>query len=166
MLKQVEKGKVQFPKRRKSKENPYTIGYDESRKSYFLVFLNTEGLKQKIYISIELYEAFNDFELEDLSQLNEQERHIDSTELTDEYLYKHLCISENLVEEELDRKLGEENIHNAIKTLSSTQKKRLILYYFYNFTYEQIARSEGCKYQSVQDSIKSAEEKIKKYLLK
>ena len=166
MANNTEREKKKFPKRRKSKDNPYTIGYDENQQSYFLTFPNISGIMQQIYIAHELYEVFNAFELEDLSQLNEQDRHIDATELTEEYLYQHLTVLPNVVEEAIDRKLTEENVHRAIAMLSPTQKKRLILYYFYNFTYEQIAQLEGCKYQSVQDAIKSAEEKIKKYFSK
>lgn len=166
MANNAEHEKKKFPKRRKSKDNPYTIGYDEKQKNYFLTFPNSRGIMQQIYISRELYEVFNAFELEDLSQLNEHERHIDATELTEEYLYQHLTVLPNVVEEAIDRKITVENVHKAIATLSPTQKKRLILYYFYNFTYEQIAQLESCKYQSVQDAIKSAEEKIKKYFSK
>lgn len=159
MANNAEQEKKKFPKRRKSKDNPYTIGYDEKQQNYFLTFLNSRGIMQQIYISRELYEVFNAFELEDLSQLNEHERHIDATELTEEYLYRHLTVLPNVVEEAIDKKITVENVHKAIATLSPTQKKRLVLYYFYEFTYEQIAQLEGCKYQSVQDAIKTAEER-------
>lgn len=166
MANNAEQEKKRFPKRRKSKDNPYTIGYDEKKQNYFLTFPNSRGIMQQIYISRELYEVFNAFELEDLSQINEHERHIDATELTEEYLYQHLTVLPNVVEEAIDRKITVENVHKAIATLSPTQKKRLVLYYFNDFTYEQIAQLEGCKYQSVQDAIKTAEEKIKKYFSK
>ncbi|MPM97014.1 hypothetical protein SDC9_144185 [bioreactor metagenome] len=166
MANNLDQDQIRFPKRRKSKDNPYTIGYDKNQKSYFLNFPNASGIVQQIYIGQELYETFNGFELEDLAQLNEQERHIDGTELTEEYLYQKLTVLPNEVEEAIDRKLCAETIQKAIKTLSPTQRRRLILYYFEGLTYEQIAKIEGCKYQSVQDAIKLAEEKIKKYFLK
>lgn len=166
MANNIEQGEIRFPKRRKSRDNPYTIGYDESQESYFLTFPNTGGIVQQIYIGQELYETFDAFELEDLSQLNEQERHINGAELTEEYLYQKLTVLPNEVEEAIDRKLCAETVQKAIKTLSPTQRRRLILYYFEGFTYEQIAKIEGCKYQSVQDAIKSAQEKIKKYFSK
>ena len=36
-------------------------------------------------------------------------------------------------------------------------------YYFQQLTYEQIAEMEGCRYQSVQESILSAIEKLRKF---
>ena len=162
----IKQEKFRFPKTRKSKDNPYTIGYDEQKKSYFLTFSDGSGMIQQIYIGQGMYEVFERFELYDLCQMNERNRHIDASELTEEYLHKNVSYQPNVVEEAIDRKMVIETIRTAIKILSPIQRRRLILYYFNDFTYEQIAQLEGCKYQSIQDAIKTAEEKIKIYLSK
>lgn len=136
MANNTEHEKKRFPKRRKSKDNPYTIGYDEKHQSYYLTFPNVSGVMQQIYIAKELYEVFDDFELQDLSQLNEQEWHIDAAEIMDDYLYQNLTVLPNVVEEVIEREFKEEAIRKAIKELLPTQRRRLILYYFEGFTYE------------------------------
>ena len=57
-----------------------------------------------------------------------------------------------------------EQLHRAIAQLPEKQRTRLILYYFGELTYEQIAEMEGCKYQTVQESIYAALKKLKKIL--
>ena len=61
------------------------------------------------------------------------------------------------------RQILNEELHKAITQLPDTQRRRLVLYYFQQLTYEQIAEVEGCRYQSVQESILSAIEKLRKY---
>ena len=57
-----------------------------------------------------------------------------------------------------------DRLHQAIAQLPEKQRRRLVLYYFGEFTYEQIAEMEGCKYQTVQDSIYAALKNLKKFL--
>ena len=69
---------------------------------------------------------------------------------------------EESLEEEIGRVLLYEELHKAIARLPDTQRRRLVLYYFQQLTYEQIAEMEGCRYQSVQESILSAIKKLRK----
>ena len=62
------------------------------------------------------------------------------------------------------QKLQYEALYDAIRKLPEVQRRRLILYYFQGLTYAQIAEMEGCKYQTVQESIYAALKKLKKYL--
>lgn len=66
------------PKRRKHKDNPYTIrtsGIHTDHPRYFLEFQDGRGVTQFMELSKELYETFDQFELEDLSELNKTDRH-------------------------------------------------------------------------------------------
>lgn len=166
MQDKCEQGNIKFPKRRKSKDNPYTIEYDENHQSYFLSFLDGNEIRQHIYISQKLYDVFNAFELEDISQMNEQERHIGTKELTEEFLYKKLSYQSNLVEEEVEKRTIQNLLSEAIKGLNPTQRRRLILYYFQGFTYEQIAQIEGCSTRAIKYSVDCAKNNLKKSLKK
>lgn len=53
------------------------------------------------------------------------------------------------VEEAVYRRMQYERLYQAIDRLPKTQRRRLILYYFYDFTYEKIAEIEGCSVHSV-----------------
>ena len=62
------------------------------------------------------------------------------------------------------RNLQYEALYNAIWKLPEAQRRRLIFYYFGGLTYAQIADMEGCKYQTVQESIYAALKKLKNFL--
>ena len=79
------------PKRRKDKYNPYTLTATEGR--YILSFRDGQGVFQELVITKELFEVLNRFELDDLSILNEWDRHYEHSELTDISLYNRLLFS-------------------------------------------------------------------------
>ena len=64
---------MERPKRRKSKDNPYTI--EERNGKYIVSFIDGEQKSIEVEVSKEIYECFDGFELDDLSQMNEYDRH-------------------------------------------------------------------------------------------
>ena len=73
------------PKRRKDKYNPYTLSEKEGR--YLISFRDGQGVMQELQITRELFEVIDGFELDDLSILNEWDRHIEHSELTEVAFY-------------------------------------------------------------------------------
>ena len=57
-----------------------------------------------------------------------------------------------------------EELHKAIQYLPDLQRRRLILYYFGDMTYEQIAEIEKCSYPAARRSVLSAIDNLKKIL--
>ncbi|MBQ2921654.1 MAG: hypothetical protein IJE60_00960 [Tyzzerella sp.] len=78
--------KGKHPKRRKVKDNPYSICEVDDR--YFLSFKDGEGNLQEFEITKTLYDIFNRFELDDLVYLNVWDRHIKHSEVWDNTLYE------------------------------------------------------------------------------
>ena len=148
------------PKRRKDKYNPYTI-YKNERGDCFLLFKDGQGVQHHFEIEQRLFSAFDGFELEDISYLNIVDRHIEQSELTDASLNERATRKAESVEEAVIRKLRNERLHTSIAVLPETQRRRLVLYYFLDLTYEQIAEMEGCKYQAIQQSVSEALKKLK-----
>ena len=74
------------PKRRKSSDNPYTLQIINN--NYVVVFKDSRSVKQVIEVSEEVFSQMDKFELEDLKELNEYDRHIEHSEIYDETLYK------------------------------------------------------------------------------
>ena len=72
------------PKRRKDKYNPYTLSLVDGK--CYLSFKDGQGFPHKLELDVKLYALFDRFELDDLSFLNEQERHLDQTELSEALL--------------------------------------------------------------------------------
>ena len=150
------------PKRRKDKYNPYTIGTTEDGRRW-LTFSDGQGNRHHFEISAAVFALFDSFELDDLSYLNEVDRHYEHSELTEASLYDRAVNRPATVEESALQSMEYAQLHRAISVLPEIQKRRLILYYFQGLTYEQIAGMEGCTKRAVKFSVDIAVEKLKKF---
>ena len=150
------------PKRNKSKDNPYTLGYDESKNIYIVEFKDNKQINQRVEINKEIYEAFNAFELEDISQIHKFRKHIEHSEVYDYTLYKRAVKQEKNVFDIVENNITNEILKQAINELPETQKRRLEKYYFQDKTLEQIAKEENCTKMAVKFTIDIALEKISK----
>ncbi len=116
---------TKMPKRRKSKDNPYTLGYDDYRQIYTISFKDINNFLQTIEIDELLYNEFNKFELEDISQMNKFDNHIEHLEISDEMLYKKAFIKQSSIEEIVEEKIQIEQLKKNINELPLIQRKRL-----------------------------------------
>lgn len=153
--------KGNHPKRRRDKYNPYQIYEKEG--NFYISFRDGQRAFQEFQIDEQLYRAFNEFELEDLSYLNEWDRHLEQSEVYEPTLSKRALHQPEDLEETVLKKIWRERLHKAIEELPEIQKRRIVLYYFDCLTYEQIARKEGCTKRAVKSSIDHAKEKMKKF---
>lgn len=156
------------PKRRKDRDNPYEIfstGINTACPHFYLAFKDSSGAKQCMEIDKTLFDAFDGFELDDLSFMNEVDRHYEQSDQTEQSLNRRAIQPQESVEETVFRRVEDEALHRAITQLPEKQRRRLVLYYFGDFTYEQIAEMEGCAFQVVAKSIKAAEKNLKKFLI-
>lgn len=150
------------PKRRKSKDNPYTLLYDIEEECYLVLFKDSRNNLQRIMVTDEVYNAFDKFELEDLSILNEYDNHIEHSEVYEENLNKRAIKKDILLEELVEREINIENLYNEIEKLPNIQKNRLRKYYFDEKTFEEIAKEEKCTKRAVKFSVDIAIQKISK----
>ena len=156
------------PKRRRDEENPYeiyTAGINTPYPHFYLFFKDGGGVKRWMEIDKTLFNAFNEFELDDLSFFNEVDRHYEQSEVTEATLNRRALNPPESVEETVSQRMEVDKLHQAIAQLPEKQRRRLVLYYFGEFTYEQIAAMEGCKFQVIAKSIKTAEKNLKKFLI-
>ena len=72
---------AESPKRRKYKDNPYTLNYIEEKNIYTITFKDVKGHLNKVEVSEEVYRVFDKFELQDIKELNEYDRHIEHSEI-------------------------------------------------------------------------------------
>ena len=145
---------VKHPKRKKDKQNPYTLSIENGKE--YISFHDTEGTYRKIEVTHVLFSQFNDFELEDISYLNTVSRHYEFSELTEQAINERAFLPQEPIEDAVLRKLQYAQLYTAIQTLPDKQRERLILYYFRNYTYAQIAEMEGCTVMPVKRSIDKA----------
>lgn len=151
------------PKRRRDKYNPYTIysvGAETNEPHFYVTFAATNGEKVCTEISKEIFGLLDQFELEDLSYLNEIDRHyayLDQTEIE-----SHMnSLSLSPLPEDMFKY---DDLYAAINTLPEKQRERLTLYYFHNLTLEEISRLEGVSFQTISKSIDLAIKKLSKIL--
>ena len=152
------------PKRRRSKDNPYIIyakkGDGEIFK-YYVSFKDAQGGFVCVEVEKEIFDAFDRFELDDLSFFNKVERHYMLAEIPDDFLSEYLDSNDEAIEDVVHMKLMKEKLRTAINRLSKLQRRRLVLYFYEGYTYEQIAKIEGCTKSAVKFSIDIALRKIR-----
>lgn len=148
---------MKIPKRRKRKDNPYTILFDEKKHIYRVQFIYNRKKQVDILITEGVYNIFNEFELQDLREMNEYDNHIEHSQLCESTLYKKM-FKKNIesIEEIIIKKDNYELLYNAIQKLKKIQRERIIMHFFENLTLEEIARKEGCTKVAVKYSIDRA----------
>lgn len=154
---------MERPKRRKYKDNPYTLNYDEKTDTYSVSLKNNINVVS-INVNKEIYEAFNTFELDDLSEMNEFDNHIEHLEIDENSLYNRGFIKKGDILEQVLKKINMEKLYNEINKLPLIQRKRLKMYYFENLNIYEIAIIEKCSYQAIDKSIKLALKELNKNL--
>ena len=148
------------PIRKKDKDNPYELTVENEE--YYVAFSDGQGDHHKERINQELYDLFDRFELEDISQLNVIRRYQEHLELTEGALNQRALIQPESMEDGVYRKIIYDQLHTAIGKLPDIQRRRVLLYYFGGFTYERIAEMEGCTKMAVKFSIDIAIKKLRK----
>jgi RNA polymerase sigma-70 factor (ECF subfamily) len=148
------------PKRRKSSDNPYTLQIINN--TYVVIFKDSSNKNQIIEVSKEVFNEMNQFELDDLKELNEFDRHTEHSELLDNTIYKRAVIKNDEPMDIIERQIITEDLKSEIAKLPEIQKRRIIKYFFYSKTYEEIAKEEKCSKVAIKYSIDNAIEKISK----
>ena len=152
------------PKRRRDEDSPYeiyTAGINTAHPRFYLFFKDGGGVKRWMEIDKALFDTFNEFELDDLSFFNEVDRHYEQSEVTEATLNRRAAKPQESVEETVSQRMEVDKLHQAIAQLPEKQRRRLVLYYFGEFTYEQIADMEGCTKRAVKFSVDIALQNLK-----
>lgn len=152
------------PKRRKSKDNPYKI-IDMGFK-YIINFKDSNNTNQKVNVTHKVFKCFNEFELKDLSQMNEFDRHIEHLALKEQVLHKKMQNKQKSIEQIIIDKENKMKLYSAIQLLSIKQRRRVIQFYFYNMSKKEIAKKDNCSIRAVQYSLDIALKNLKKFLKK
>ena len=122
---------AKMPIRNKSKDNPYTLGFDEEKNIYTVEFKDNKNILHKVEISEKVYKAFDKFELEDISQIHKVRSHIEHSEVFEETLNTRMLYKPISIEEEVENKVLLDDLKKAINYLTDVQKRRLKLDYKY-----------------------------------
>ena len=157
---------VNRQKRRKSKDNPYTLIYNEIKNTYSVMFKDGENNTHLVEIKKEIFDAMDRFELDDLSEMNEYDNHIEHSEVKEITLNKRMLYKQNEIDDIIQAKFESRELKRAISCLSDVQKRRIKLYYFEDKTIEEIAKLERTSHQAVSETIRAGIKNIRKMLKK
>lgn len=158
---------VNKPKRRKYKDNPYVI--ERINGINFISFKDGNDQLQIVEVNQNIYDVFDESELMDISQMHKDEKHldfriIDNTDKMDNFLYQNSYRDVKSVDDCVLENINNDNLKEAIKFLTETQKRRIKLHFFEDKSFSDIARIENCDESSVRESIYAGIKKIKKNL--
>lgn len=152
----------QYPNRRKKKDNPYYLEFIDNK--HIITFIDSRNNNQKVEINEEIYQAFNQFELNDLREMNQFDRHIEHREVFEETLYHRALKKSESMENIIINKIILEKIYFYISLLSEVQQRRIKLYYFNELSLEKIALLEHSTHQAISKSIHLGIVKIQKMM--
>ena len=106
-----------------------------------------------------------DFRLRSGLYLNYFDRYIEHSELTESSLDERAAAKSEPVEDIVYCRICNERLYHAIAALPEKQRRRLVMYYFYDLTYEQIAMLEECTPMPVKRSIDRAVKKLRNFFV-
>lgn len=147
------------PNRKKDKLNPYVLSMENGY--CYVAFQDGQGITHKVQINSAVYKAFDSFELKDISHLNAVSRHLEHSDLTEATLQRRAASLPEEPEELVLRKMTYQQLHSAVADLPDIQRRRVSLYFFEGYTYEQIAQMEGCTKRAVKFSVDHALKKLR-----
>lgn len=154
------------PKRRKYRDNPYTLNEITINNKYFISFKDSRGEYNNVEISKEIYELFDYYELRDLSQMNEYDNHIEHSEIYENKLNKRAKEKEISLEDYIVQKYSFIELKKAIDELPVIQRERIKKYYFEEKNEYEIAKEEGVSHQAIHIGLDRARKKLKEILEK
>lgn len=144
-------------KRRKYRDNPYTLIIDNDK--YYIEFDSN-----LVEVSKEVFDIYNESEIHDVKELNEYTRHLDHFERTDESIFNKSLKKSKEVFDVVSEKIDIEILLDAISKLPDIQRIRICKNYFEHKTLVQIANEEGAKYPTVLRTIKKGLKNLNKIL--
>jgi RNA polymerase sigma-70 factor (ECF subfamily) len=128
---------------------------------YYVSFADGEGVYHATEVSRPVYMLFLRFIKDERNLKRWDERHVEYIELTDEVMFARAMFPPKSLEEATIDCIQDEYLWLVIRSLSSTQRRRLLLHYKHGLTYEEISKREGCSKASAFRSVNRAVEKIR-----
>lgn len=154
---------VDRPKRRKKMDNPYNLKIINN--NYYIIFKSNNKYNE-VEVTKEVFDLMNRFELDDLKELNEFDRHIEHFELTEHTLNNRMLFKQESIEDLIIRKTSLEDLRKAINMLPEVQRRRIKLYYFDELTEKEIAKLENVSQKNISKSLTVAKNNLKEILKK
>ena len=148
------------PTRHRKEDNPYVL--EIINKKYYVSFRDNNNKEQTIEVTREVFDAFDEFELSDKKQMNEFDRHLEHSYLTDEKFNNCSARYNPSVEEDFISKEEDKKILNLINKLPEPHKKRFKMFFYGGYNETEIAKLVNVSQPAVFKSIEKCINLLKK----
>ena len=108
---------------RKNKDNPYTLNYINEEDNYAVLFKDSKGILQSVNVSEVVFKMMDRFELDDICEMNEFDRHIEHSELTENNLEARALNKSIGLEDYVIQESTFEDLKKAIDLLPEIQRR-------------------------------------------
>lgn len=142
-------------------DNPYNLKIINN--NYYIIFKSNNKYNE-VEVTKEVFDLMNRFELDDLKELNEFDRHIEHSELTERTLNNRMLFKQESIEDLIIRKTSLEDLRKAINMLSEVQRRRIKLYYFDDLTEKEIAKLENVSQKNISKNLTVTKNNLKEIL--
>lgn len=136
---------------------------EDNKKRYFIEY-SDEIDRCRIEVSLKEFREFNSFKSKNIKYKNIYDRYFEHSEQSEETIQKHMVKMVEGVEDIVYRNLMREEIEHALISLNEIQKRRFVMYYIDEMTYEEIAKVEGCTKRAIKFSVDASKKNLQKIL--
>lgn len=134
--------------------------------AYYVRFSDSNHVVQEAKVTKNQFVAFLKSVAQAKKEKNEQDRHIEQSELTEATLQRRMANKPSPLEDQLHTEMEHARLRRAINGLPEVLRRRLELHYDQKLTFEQIAMIEGVTNQAISKSIRLAIEKLRIALMR
>lgn len=147
------------------KVDSYTLEYIENEDKYYISFEDSAKQECRIEIEKDIFDIYMKSKKSYIKIKNETSRHLEHSLLSEVDLYKRAFEYDESLEENILRNINYEKMCKAMESLPNMLRRRVVLYYQYNFSLSQIARIDNCSKVAVKYSLDTALKKIKNFFI-
>jgi len=147
------------------KVDSYTLEYIENEDKYYISFEDSAKQECRIEIEKDIFDIYMKSKKSYIKIKNETSRHLEHSLLSEVDLYKRAFKYDESLEENILRNINHKKMCKAMESLPNMLRRRVVLYYQYNFSLSQIARIDNCSKVAVKYSLDTALKKIKNFFI-
>lgn len=144
-------------------DNHYVLEIIDEK--YYVSFRDNNNKEQTIEVTREVFDTFDEFELSDKKQMNEFDRHLEHSYLTDEKFNNCSTRYNPSVEEDFISKEEYKKILDLINKLLEPHKKRFKMFFYGGYSETEIAKlvnvSRPVVFKSIEKCINLLKKAIK-----
>jgi RNA polymerase sigma-70 factor (ECF subfamily) len=126
---------------------------------YYVTCVDGRGIERTEEVKAALYLEMLEMAKKEQADSRKRKRHPEES-LMEEEQYEHILNKLPNVEETVIANIRDEHLRQAVLSLPEIQRRRFRLHYEAGLTYEQIAKLEGRKKQTIAESVMASRTKI------